>query len=66
MPKPAPVLARYGVVRSEDGKPNALAWELSEEVFCHTLAVLSAPAYREEHAEYLGSVRQFTALRLTG
>ncbi len=53
MPKPAPVLSRYGVVRGPDGKPNALAWELAEQVFYHTLAVLSAPAYREEHAEYL-------------
>ncbi|GHG36003.1 hypothetical protein GCM10017784_32640 [Deinococcus indicus] len=53
LPKPAPVLARYGAVRGEDGKPNALAWALAEEVFYHTLAVLSAPAYRKEHAEYL-------------
>jgi len=53
MPKPAPVLARYGVVRDEKGQPNALAWELAEQVFYHTLAVLSAPAYRKEHAEYL-------------
>ena len=53
MPKPAAVLSRYGVVRGADNKPNALAWALAEEVFYHTLAVLSAPAYREEHAEYL-------------
>jgi len=53
MPRPGPVLARYGAVRDEKGQPNALAWELAEQVFYHTLAVLSAPAYREEHAEYL-------------
>lgn len=53
MPKPAPVLAQYGVVRGDDGKPNALAWKLAEEIFYHTLAVLSAPAYRLEHEEYL-------------
>lgn len=53
MPKPASVLARYGAVRDEKGQPNALAWELAEQVFYHTLAVLSAPAYRAEHAEYL-------------
>ncbi|WP_415785707.1 type ISP restriction/modification enzyme [Deinococcus saxicola] len=53
MPRPAPVLSRYGVVRGADGKPNALAWELAGQVFYHTLAVLSAPAYRQEHAEYL-------------
>lgn len=53
MPKPNPVLARYGVMRGKGGEPNALAWSLAEEVFYHTLAVLSAPAYREEHAEYL-------------
>lgn len=53
MPRPGPVLARYGTVRGPDGKPNALAWELAEEVFHHTLAMLSAPAYRTEHADYL-------------
>ena len=52
-PKPAPVLWQYGVVRDEKGQPNALAWELAEQVFYHALAVLSAPAYRAEHAEYL-------------
>ncbi|WP_135229541.1 type ISP restriction/modification enzyme [Deinococcus fonticola] len=52
-PKPAPVLSRYGVVRDEKGRPNALAWELAEQVFYHALAVLSAPSYRAEHAEYL-------------
>ncbi|WP_027461431.1 type ISP restriction/modification enzyme [Deinococcus murrayi] len=53
LPRPGPVLARYGAVRGPDGKPNALAWELAEEVFHHTLAMLSAPAYRTEHADYL-------------
>ncbi|MFC3862814.1 type ISP restriction/modification enzyme [Deinococcus antarcticus] len=52
-PKPAPVLRQYGVVRDEKGQPNALAWELAEQVFYHALAVLSAPSYRAEHAEYL-------------
>ena len=47
------MLARYGAVRGTDGKPNALAWELAEQVFYHALAVLSAPSYRAEHAEYL-------------
>lgn len=53
MPRPAAVLAHYGAVKDERGQPTALAWELAEQVFYHALAVLSAPAYRAEHAEYL-------------
>ena len=51
--KPQPVLEQYGVVRGEKGEPTSLAWELTEEVFYHSLAMLSAPTYRTEHAEYL-------------
>ncbi|WP_162865721.1 type ISP restriction/modification enzyme [Deinococcus wulumuqiensis] len=53
MLKPQPVLAQYGAVKDDKGQPTPLAWELTEEVFYHGLAMLSAPAYRTEHAEYL-------------
>jgi predicted helicase len=53
MPKPEPVLSRYGAIRDDAGKPTADAFRLSEALFYHALAVMHAPAYREEHAEYL-------------
>ena len=53
MPKPDPVLSRYGTVKDEAGKPTEEAFAISEALFYHALAVMHAPAYREEHAEYL-------------
>ena len=53
LPKPEPVLARYGCVKDAAGKPTEEAFGLSEALFYHTLAVMHAPAYREDHAEYL-------------
>lgn len=53
MPKPEPVLARYGEIKDDAGKPTADAFRLSEALFYHALAVMHAPSYREEHAEYL-------------
>ncbi len=53
MPTPEPVLSRYGVVKDAAGKPTKEAFELSEMLFYHALAVLHAPNYREDHAEYL-------------
>ena len=53
MPKPDPVLSRYGTVKDEKGKPTEEAFAISEALFYHALAVMHAPAYREEHAEYL-------------
>ena len=53
LPKPEPVLSRYGVVKDAAGRPTERAFELSEALFYHTLAVMHAPKYREDHAEYL-------------
>ena len=53
LPKPDPVLSRYGTVKDEAGRPTEEAFAVSEALFYHALAVMHAPAYREGHAEYL-------------
>jgi predicted helicase len=53
MPKPTPVLLQYGQVRDADGKPTKEAFILTEALFYHALAIMHAPVYREDHAEYL-------------
>ena len=53
LPKPEPVLSKYGTVKDAAGKPTQAAFELSEHLFYHALAVMHAPAYRDDHAEYL-------------
>ena len=53
LPRPEPVLSRYSTVKDAAGRPTEAAFGLAEALFYHTLAVMHAPEYREDHAEYL-------------